>query len=311
MRNEFRKLNNLVARNIQIYFKDKMMFFCSLITPLILIVLFLTFLGTTYKQTLLQFLPEGVELSKNLVNGFTGGWLFSSILATSSLTVAFCSNIIIMDKINKVNQDFQIAPVNKTTIQISYVIANFLSTLIICTLTVVIGFIYLAIVGWYLSVLDVLMIFVTMIIAILFGTLLSSLVWLFVSSQGALSAICTLVSSMYGFLCGAYMPISQFAVGIQNFVSFIPGTYATVLFRQYFLNGAIEEIGKKLPSEVVSEIRKSFDGTFFFFGHEVPTWAMFLVISLSVVVLFGIFVLCIYLKNRKKKNIKDKNTATK
>lgn len=301
MRSEFKKLNNLVARNIRLYFKDKMMFFCSLITPLILIILFLTFLGGIYKESLLSFVPEGVELSKNLVNGFAGGWLFSSILATSTLTVAFCSNIVIMDKINKVKQDFEIAPIHKTTVQISYVIANFISTLIICTLAAAIGFVYLGIVGWYLSFVDVLMILVVMIISIAFGTLLSSLVWLFVSSQGAMSAVCTLVSSMYGFLCGAYMPISQFATGIQNFVSFIPGTYSTVLFRQYYLNGALEEIGKTLPPEVIAEIRKGFDGTFFFFGNEVPTWAMFLVIALSVVALFGIFVLCVYLKNRKRK----------
>ena len=38
-------LNALVWRNTKLFFKDKGMFFTSLITPLILLVLFVKFLG--------------------------------------------------------------------------------------------------------------------------------------------------------------------------------------------------------------------------------------------------------------------------
>ncbi len=302
MRGEFKKLNNLVARNIKLYFKDKMMFFCSLITPIILIVLFLAFLGTTYKTSLINCLPEGIQLSDKVINGFTGGWLFSSILATSCITVAFCSNMIVMDKINKSVLDFQIAPVKKTTLQISYVISNFLTTFLICGIAVVVGFVYLGIVGWFLSFVDVLLLLVNMVVSILFGTLLSSVVWLFVSSQGALSAVCTMVSSMYGFLCGAYMPIGSMGSGVRAVVSFFPGTYGTVLFRQVYMGGVLEEIANAgVPPQVLMEIKKGFDGTFIFFNHEVPSWAMYVIMCSTVAALFGILVLCIFLKNKKKK----------
>ena len=306
---EFKKLNFLVQRNIKLYFKDKMMFFCSLITPLILIVLFLTFLGSTYKESLLMCLPEGVQLSDKIINGFTGGWLFSSILATSCITVAFCSNMIVMDKVNKVTQDFVIAPVRKTTLQVSYVISNFVTTLLICSIAIVIGFVYLSIAGWWLRFVDVLFIFGTTILATLFGVLLSSLIWLFVSSQGGVSAICTLISSMYGFLCGAYMPIGGMSPIIQKLVGFLPGTYATVLFRQGYMNGVLDEIAKTQGPEVVEKIRESFDGTFFFFNHEVPTWAMFLIVAASIVLLFGVFVLCVCLKDKKRKPKYEKKEA--
>ncbi len=45
---ECKKLINLVSRNTKSYFKDKFMFFMSLITPLILFVLFVTFLRNVY-----------------------------------------------------------------------------------------------------------------------------------------------------------------------------------------------------------------------------------------------------------------------
>lgn len=41
----------LVKRNIKLYFKDKGMFFTSLITPLILLVLYGTFLSNVYEDT--------------------------------------------------------------------------------------------------------------------------------------------------------------------------------------------------------------------------------------------------------------------
>ena len=69
----YSKLKLLVARNIKLYFKDKVTFYMSLITPLILLALFVTFLKDVYIQTLTQSLPDGVTLSTNLLNGFAGG----------------------------------------------------------------------------------------------------------------------------------------------------------------------------------------------------------------------------------------------
>lgn len=301
MKNELRKLKYLVERNIKLYFKDKMIFFVSLITPLILIVLFLTFLDKTYESSLLAFVPEGVTLDTSIVKAFTGSWLFSSIMATSCITVAFCSNMIVSDKITKAVDDFRITPVKTSTMHISYLLSNFITTFIVCFVAFVISLIYLAIVGWYLNFVSILLILANMIITILMGSLLASIIGLFISSQGGLSAICTLVSSMYGFLCGAYMPLSQFSETIRAFVSFIPGTYATVLFRQGYMNGILDKIGESLPPEAIDGIRSGFDGNFSFFGNNVPSWAMFLVLFLSVLLLFSIYILCASLKNKKIK----------
>ena len=44
-------LGALIQRNTKLYFKDKGMFLTSLITPLILLVLYGTFLGNIYEDT--------------------------------------------------------------------------------------------------------------------------------------------------------------------------------------------------------------------------------------------------------------------
>ena len=59
-------LFSLRKRNIKLFFKDKGRFFTSLITPAILLVLYRTFLGNIYKQSI----PESLGLSDKIVSGF-------------------------------------------------------------------------------------------------------------------------------------------------------------------------------------------------------------------------------------------------
>ena len=232
---ECKKLISLVKRNTKCYFKDKVTFFMSLITPLILLVLFVTFLRNVYIESFKTALSENnLEINNRIIEGIAGAWLMSSILSVSSVTVAFCSNVIMIeDKINSAVNDFNVSPVNKTTVSIAYFVSNFFVTFIVLMCVMVIGHIYLAAVGWYIEVGDVFMIIVDCICGILFGTLLAGVVESFVTTQGGLSAVATLVSSMYGFICGAYMPISSFSKGLQNFLCMLPGTYSVGILRNH------------------------------------------------------------------------------
>lgn len=289
----------LVKRNIKLYFKDKGTFFMSLITPLILLALFITFLNNVYKDSL--GLIIGVDgYSQNLINAFSGGWLLSSLLGVCCVTIAFCSNVQVNDKISGSELDLNSTPVKKSIISLSYFIANFFTTFIICFLAMIVGFVYLGFIGWYLSFVDVLLIFINMILCILFGTLLASIVESFISNQGGLSAVATLVSSLYGFVCGAYMPISQFGEAIRNIVMFIPGTYGVILFRNYYMNGVIEEFSKDLPNETIEIIRDSFDGNAYFFGNKVEIYQMYLVLVISILVLLGIYLGIVFLRKKNK-----------
>ena len=54
MKQNYRAFSALIRRNCKLYFKDPMTFLVSLITPMILLLLFITFLGRNYEQTLLN-----------------------------------------------------------------------------------------------------------------------------------------------------------------------------------------------------------------------------------------------------------------
>lgn len=295
---ELRKMRYLTLRNIKLYFKDKMTFLVSLITPLILLVLFIAFLKSTYEDSILSII-KGFDLDQSLIDAFTGGWLFSSVLATSCITIAFCSGMMVIDKINRANIDFMVSPVKKSTLQLSYVLANLFSTFIITVVLLIVGLIYLACVGFYITFVDILLIVFGIIITSLFGTILANIIWTFTHSQGVVSGVCTLVSALYGFICGAYMPIRTMGQGMQYFVSLLPGTYATVLFRQGFLNSVLNRMRETLPQGMINGIASGFDVKMSFFGHDVSTLALILVISISTIVLLGVF---LFINKFKKKN---------
>ena len=65
----------LIKRNTKLFFKDKGMFFTSLITPAILLVLYATFLGKVYRNSFTSALPDVLKISDKLIDGCVGGQL--------------------------------------------------------------------------------------------------------------------------------------------------------------------------------------------------------------------------------------------
>lgn len=303
------KLWSLIKRNTKLYFNDKSVFLSSLITPIILLFLFVTFLKNVYVDSIVSQIPDGIVISSSMLNGFAGSWLISSIIATSCITIAFCANMImVQDKVNGAYKDLTITPVKKSTLNLSYYISTAIVTAIVCYATFGIGLIYLSIVGFYMSLVDILLVMLDIALLVLFGTALSSIVCMFLKSQGAISAVSTLVSSMYGFICGAYMPLSEFSATLRNILMLLPGTYGTGLVRNHMMKGVLRELQSQLPLEIVENLSKSFDATLTFFGHNVSVWAMYLVLGLTIVALLLIFVLFSLRKKRHgSKPVKSAN----
>ena len=297
-------LGALIRRNTKLYFKDKGMFFTSLITPIILLVLYCTFLSNVYEDSFRSALEAaGATVSDKLIGGCVGGELVSSLLAVSCVTVAFCSNLLmVQDKITGAKRDLTIAPLKPSTLALSYYLSTLLSTLLICFAATGVCLGYLAYAGWYLTAGDVAALLLDVVLLVLFGTALSSCVNFPLSTNGQASAVGTIVSAGYGFICGAYMPISQFSDGLQKVISFLPGTYGTSLLRNHALRGVFVQMeAQSFPEEVVEAIRDSVDCNLYFFGDKVELSAMYLVLIAAIVLCVGLYVLMNVLSGRKRK----------
>lgn len=287
-------LGALIRRNTKLYFKDKGMFFTSLITPLILLVLYGTFLSNVYEDSFRSALEAaGATVSDKVIGGCVGGELVSSLLAVSCVTVAFCSNLLmVQDKTTGSRRDLTIAPVKTGVLALSYYLSTLLSTLLICFAATGICLLYLAYVGWYMTVGNVAALLLDVVLLTLFGTAFSSCVNFPLYTNGQGSAVGTIVSSGYGFICGAYMPISQFPEWLQKVISFLPGTYGTSLLRNHALRGVFSEMSSEgFPNEVIEAIRDSVDCNLYFFGERVKLSVMYLILIAAIVFLVGLYVL--------------------
>ena len=255
--------------------------------------LYATFLAKVYRDSFNSALPDAMQISDKLIDATVGGELFSSLLAVSCVTVAFCSNmLIVQDRVNGTRKDLTVTPVNKSTLALSYYTATLISTLMVCLIATGACFIYLAGTGWYMSGSDVAFILLDVFLLVLFGTALSSIINVFLTSQGQISAVGTIVSAGYGFICGAYMPISQFGDGLQKVLSFLPGTYGTSLLRNHALNGVFGEMSEAgFPDEVIDGIKDSVDCNLYFFDDKVATGTMYIILAASVTVLIGIYIM--------------------
>lgn len=282
----------LIKRNMKLFFKDKGMFFTSLVTPVILLVLYVSFLGNAYREGFTSDSPDTFRLSESIVEGLVGGQLISSILSVSCVTVAFCSNILmVQDRANGTIRDLRMSPVKSAALSVSYYIAALTSTLIICFTATGICLVYVAVVGWYMSPADVFFLFLDILLLVLFGTALSSIVHFFLSTQGQISAVSTIISAGYGFICGAYMPLSSFSEGLQKIVSFLPGTYGTALIRNHAMQGVFGEMqNQNVPANIIEELKDSLDCNLYFSGNRVSTSTMYMILTITIVVLIGIYV---------------------
>lgn len=283
------------------------MFFTSLITPVILLVLYVTFLAKVYRESFASALPDGFSVPEKLINGMVGAELITSLLAVSCVTVAFCSNLLMVnDKLSGARKDFLISPAKKSTIAAAYFAGSLLTTLIVTYVATAACLVYVAVQGWYMSVGDVFLLLLDVFLITSFGTALSSVVNVFLKTQGQASGVGTIVSAGYGFICGAYMPISSFGKGLQNFISLLPGTYGTALMRNHALRGVYEEMSAQgFPSEVVEAIKDSVDCNIYFFGDKVSTGAMYGVLIGAIVVFVAAYVLINFFESKAHKSFED------
>ena len=294
-----KKFLNLTARNVKVFFSDKSMFFASLITPMILLILYVTFLGRVFHNSLDKD-ALGVALPEGVINAVVNGQILACLLAVCSVTVAFSSNLLMVnDKVTGSTKDIDVSPIKSHTKSLAYFTATFISTIIINLVALILCLLYIRIQNcWYYELKDVLLLFGDVILLSFFGTALASVVNFGLKTQGQLSAVANIVSAGYGFICGAYMPISNFSALLRDTIMFLPSTYFMSLIKNHALTAPFQEMAKtEIPAQAIDAVKTALDYKISFFNHEVSLNMMYLIAITSIIVLIIVFIL----QNKLKK----------
>lgn len=292
-------LLSLIKRNIKLFFKDKGLVIGALVGPIILIVLYFTFLNDVYRDTFKSFIPEGT--SNKIINDIVNGELISSILAVSCITVSFCSNfLMVRDKVNNARSDLLVSPVKSYVLALAYYIATVISSLTICYIALGISLVFVAFSHWFFTASSLLMLLLDVFLTVLFGTALSSIINFFLTSEGQISAVGTIISAGYGFICGAYMPINSYNSGLKNVIMFTPGTYCTSLIRNHSLAGAFKEMSD-WPIEAIKSIKDGIDCNLYLFDKQISIAGMYGIVLITILVLITIYIVINIVNGRKYK----------
>lgn len=261
-------VSGLVERSLKIFLKDKASVFFSLLAPLIVLGLYLLFLGDIQMDGI-KAAFEGAPIDDKLLKSFVDSWMLAGVVSVACVTVSFSvQGITVQDREKGVLNDMLASPISRGIIDLSYLISNFVVTLCICLIVLAVAFVYVAITGWTLSFVDAVLLIALTIMSVLSASVISTLVGLAFRTSSQHSAFVGIISAMIGFVMGAFMPLSAFPEGVQYVTLFVPATYSAALYRNLFMRGALEKIDAVLPG-AEDGLKGSFSMELDFFGKTI------------------------------------------
>ena len=280
-------LRAMVTRNLKLYFRDKAAVFFSLLGVMIIILLYVLFLGRMVSSMAGDF-SESARF-------FSDSWVMAGVIAATSMTTCLAGfGIMVDDKARKISLDFESAPIPRAKLVLAYVLASVLIGLVMTLFTFVLGEIYIVLFGGhFLSLAGILKVLGVIILSV---SASSAMVFFMVStikSPNAFGTLSTVIGSLIGFLAGIYVPIGNLPEAIQQLVKIVPVSHGAAALRQVMMQEAI-------PLEQIPEDVKIFMGIQFHYGGEVmPFWAHLAILAATFVVFYALSVML--MRTRKNK----------
>ena len=288
----------LTKRHFLVFFKNKIRVFYTMMVPLIIIAVYIVFLRqlelNTVKNILLEenvLISEGSSEMK-MIESVVDSWMLSGILTLSTITISIqTNNIIINDKENGVNRDFASSPISRNFLIGSYFVFNFIVTLLICLIVLVVCLLYLAFMGeFHLNFVDILEILGVLILSTITSTLMTIFICSFIKKESTLASLIAIFSAVAGFLIGAYMPLNMFHPILRNVCCFVPGTYSCGMMRFAFMDTGLNELTNMLQNiengpALLEALTENFGFSLEVFGYDLEVGYQAIVNIVCVVIL--------------------------
>lgn len=281
---------NLARRNIRIFFRQKSAVFFSLLGVLIIITLYIVFLGDVW--ALAYDLPEKDVLMNS--------WIMAGIVAvTSTTTTMGAFGIMVEDRVRKTSKDFLSAPITRVQLVGGYALCAYMVGSVLSVLALFVGQIYIVASGgaWLgavatLKALGIIMVAAFMSCGIVF------FIDSFFYTTSAFTSASTVLGTLIGFLTGMYIPIGSLPQGVQWVVRLFPVTHTAALMRQVMMETPIAYSFAGIPESHVADF-KELTGVSLVYGEYTATPLVHLLVLVGTGLLF--FTLAVLNISRKSK----------
>ena len=242
----------LIKRNLLLFFKDWQSILFSLLTSIIVLVLYLLFLKGTFvsaMQSAMEQYPGLVSMiAEKDIDMFANFLLLTGILGSAMISVPFsCITTLVRDRANKVDYDILATPLKRGQIIFAYFVSAVLSSTLLTGFILAIGLVGISLQGdTHLNGIQLVKAFAVVALGSISASAIFMIVVLFFKSVSACEAFFGILSAASGFVIGAYIPISQFSNGVQTVCNLFPASQITILLRNILLNGLLEHINTSL-----------------------------------------------------------------
>ena len=247
-----RGILGFIKRNVLLFFKDWQSILFSLLTSIIVLVLYLLFLKGTFVSAIQRAMEQYPGLASMVpqkdIDMFANLFLLSGILGSAMISVPFsCITVVVKDRANKVDYDILATPMKREQIIFAYFVSAVLTSILLNSIILAVGLIGIRMQGnMYLNISQVVKAFSVVALGSISASAIFMIVVLFFKTVSACEAFFGILSAASGFVIGAYIPISQFSNEVQTVCNLFPASQITIMLRNILLNGLLDHINTSL-----------------------------------------------------------------
>ena len=247
-----RGILGFIKRNVLLFFKDWQSILFSLLTSIIVLVLYLLFLKGTFVSAIQSAMEQYPGLASMVpqkdIDMFANLFLLSGILGSAMISVPFsCITVVVKDRANKVDYDILATPMKRGQIIFAYFVSAVLTSILLNSIILAVGLIGIRMQGnMYLNISQVIKAFSIVALGSISASAIFMIVVLFFKTVSACEAFFGILSAASGFVIGAYIPISQFSNEVQTVCNLFPASQITIMLRNILLNGLLEHVNTSL-----------------------------------------------------------------
>lgn len=247
---------DIMGRNLRLYFRDRLGVFFSLLAAIILFLLYTLFLGNLQTKGLEQAFrnaPQGA------VKTFVDSWMFAGIVGITAVTTGLGAfSAFVEDGSSGRFRDFLVSPIKRSQLILGYLLSSFVIALTMTLIVLVLSVAYLFFAdGLVLTAAQLSLTVAYLALSCAAYAALSAFVVSFVRSQGAFSALSTIVGTVLGFLCGAYIPIGSLPEGVATVINALPFGQSSMIVRQQFTESSLAGLAGEQP-QALGALRRAY-----------------------------------------------------
>lgn len=250
----------LVRRNLRVFWRDRGQVFFSLLAPLILLMLYVLFLGKMQVDSM----ANGMPVPKEDIEAFVYAWVLAGMVMITTLTTSLSAlACFVDDRVSGRFKEFRVSPVRNTELVVGYMVAGLIISLTLSMVVLVVGaFAFGFLFGAWASPTGYLQAAGYAALLCLTFSALAGLAVTFVRSSGAFSGLATMIGTLSGFLAFAYIPIGVVSPAVASALNTLPFAQGAMLLRDPLagdsLNRMLEPMGDADRTQALDELRRMF-----------------------------------------------------